>query len=319
MVWSAWLQEIHETVHSAANNHEDCRHLGTFYGGFFAPLSLTDIVRGDVAAGDSPLIYSFGAGEDISFDVVLLSMFPNATIRIFDPTPRAARHIKAVQRTLQTGKIPLRKGIDQKDQYRHYIDDTTHDISSAGVRIDALEWFREVRDMGSSLCREGLEGGCNLTHVSLALEGSDSTLRFAPIAPPRRRARRDGVSMHTLRAGDNDTNINIANNRTIEVKALTLGSIMLEMGDTRLPHIMKIDIEGAEIRVIPDMLRLFEQHDKKEWPKVLFFDFDCLLTGHVSYNRTEGYKALRSLLHVGYKLFAAGRPSLAEFTMILEQ
>lgn len=55
------------------------RVLGTDYGGW--PL-LTELTPPD------PLIYSFGVGEDISFDLAAIGEF-GATVHAFDPTPRS--------------------------------------------------------------------------------------------------------------------------------------------------------------------------------------------------------------------------------------
>ncbi|KGB54075.1 methyltransferase, FkbM family [Sphingopyxis sp. LC81] len=57
--------------------------LGTDYGGW--PL-LTAHTPAD------PLIYSFGVGEDISFDLEAIERF-GATIHAFDPTPRSRRWV----------------------------------------------------------------------------------------------------------------------------------------------------------------------------------------------------------------------------------
>ncbi len=45
----------------------------------------------------NPLVYSFGVGEDISFDLELIRLF-NATVHAFDPTPRAIAWISGQQR-----------------------------------------------------------------------------------------------------------------------------------------------------------------------------------------------------------------------------
>jgi FkbM family methyltransferase len=48
------------------------------------------------ALPDKPLVYSFGVGEDISFDLELIRLF-DATIHAFDPTPRAVAWISSQQ------------------------------------------------------------------------------------------------------------------------------------------------------------------------------------------------------------------------------
>jgi FkbM family methyltransferase len=56
--------------------------LGTEYGGWIIP---SDILN------ENSVVYSAGAGEDISFDVELANKY-FCRVYIFDPTPRAAMH-----------------------------------------------------------------------------------------------------------------------------------------------------------------------------------------------------------------------------------
>lgn len=57
--------------------------LGTDYGGW--PLLTAE-------TPDCPLIYSFGVGEDVSFDIAAIER-TEATVHAFDPTPRSLRWI----------------------------------------------------------------------------------------------------------------------------------------------------------------------------------------------------------------------------------
>lgn len=62
----------------------DC--LGSSYGRkYFAPSKL----------GPNPILVSGGVGEDVSFDVELITEF-NASAFLFDPTPRAIKHMDEV-------------------------------------------------------------------------------------------------------------------------------------------------------------------------------------------------------------------------------
>lgn len=60
-------------------------HLGTTYGGYAV-----------VPAGLGPhsIVYSFGVGEDASFDLALIERF-GATVHAFDPTPRSRAWVDA--------------------------------------------------------------------------------------------------------------------------------------------------------------------------------------------------------------------------------
>ncbi len=60
--------------------------VGTNYGGWTIPT--------DLLASDS-ICYTFGAGEDISFDIELLSTF-QCQVFCYDPTPRALEYVKSI-------------------------------------------------------------------------------------------------------------------------------------------------------------------------------------------------------------------------------
>jgi len=62
----------------------DVVRLGSSYGGWWVPRWVT---------GRPGLAYCAGAGEDITFDLALLSQ--GWTVRTFDPTPRAVAHVEA--------------------------------------------------------------------------------------------------------------------------------------------------------------------------------------------------------------------------------
>ena len=63
------------------------KRYGTEYGGFYLPINL-DLHKDSI-------VYCFGAGEDISFDVDISSKY-NCIVHVFDPTPRAIEHVKSV-------------------------------------------------------------------------------------------------------------------------------------------------------------------------------------------------------------------------------
>src|SRR5881227_3513428 len=62
----------------------DVVRLGSNYGGWWVPRWVLD---------RPGLAYCAGAGEDITFDLALLGQ--GWTVRTFDPTPRAAAHVRA--------------------------------------------------------------------------------------------------------------------------------------------------------------------------------------------------------------------------------
>jgi len=63
--------------------------LGTSYGGWWYNPELID---------SKSIVYSFGVGEDISFDVGLIEKH-GSKVHCFDPTPKAVAYMKA-------GKLP---------------------------------------------------------------------------------------------------------------------------------------------------------------------------------------------------------------------
>lgn len=68
------------------------RRFGTKYGGFYYPHTLEGLDANSV-------IYCVGAGEDISHDVDV-AYTTGAQVHIFDPTPRAIKHVALVQQVL---------------------------------------------------------------------------------------------------------------------------------------------------------------------------------------------------------------------------
>ena len=58
--------------------------LGTVYGGHSVLTSVVD---------KAPVLYSFGVGEDISFDLAMMQRF-DAQVFACDPTPRAVNFIE---------------------------------------------------------------------------------------------------------------------------------------------------------------------------------------------------------------------------------
>ena len=72
---------------------------GTEYGGFYYPKDLPKL-------NQNSIIYCVGAGEDITHDVIL-SHKTKSPVYIFDPTPRAIKHVKYVKDVLDDKEIPV--------------------------------------------------------------------------------------------------------------------------------------------------------------------------------------------------------------------
>lgn len=85
---------IHPKVVVGKVNHTcPMERLGSDYGGW--TINPTLIGKGSV-------VYSFGIGEDVSFDVAMIERF-GCMVHAFDPTPRSIEWVKAQQKS---GKIP---------------------------------------------------------------------------------------------------------------------------------------------------------------------------------------------------------------------
>lgn len=73
------------------------KQFGTNYGCFILPT--------DINLNKDSIIYSFGVGEDISFDVSL-SKHTDSKIHLFDPTPRAIEHVQFIKNAFETKTKP---------------------------------------------------------------------------------------------------------------------------------------------------------------------------------------------------------------------
>lgn len=74
------------------------KRYGTSYGGY--------VYRTPIDLDSSSILYSFGAGEDISHDI-LLSHETGAPIHIFDPTPRSFEHVAHVKAVFEDREKPV--------------------------------------------------------------------------------------------------------------------------------------------------------------------------------------------------------------------
>jgi FkbM family methyltransferase len=81
--------------------------LGTQYGVGIIPVKLLN---------SHAICYSFGAGEDISFDLELIKKF-KCKVYIFDPTPRAKNHYDELIRRINHGEM---MAIDNYSQSQYY-------------------------------------------------------------------------------------------------------------------------------------------------------------------------------------------------------
>jgi len=183
-----------------------CLHFGTEYGGHEVPYPLCWLKPGDV-------YYGFGCGEDISFDVSLADAY-DFTVRLFDPTPKAIRHVDAVIRALDTRKTPKEYRGNERNKYYH--EGIIQEISGG---VNASAWFEKIifSKVKSS----------QIDFYPWALADSDKNMSF--FEPLK------GVSQSLLKKHAGATQLSVV--------ARELSSIMAELKDKKV-SIMKIDIEG---------------------------------------------------------------------------
>lgn len=190
------------------------KRLGSKYGGWIVP---EEVLR------PGAVCYCAGAGEDITFDLALVSKY-GCEVHTFDPTPRAIAHVQKV---------------------------------AGGIR--------------------------ELHFHPVGLWDKDEVLKFyAPTDPAH-------VS-HSV--------VNLQNTATyFEAPCRSLTNLMREFGHERI-DLLKLDIEGAEQRVIASML------ESDVDVRVLCVEFDEAVTGLTAESRKRILATVASLTERGYVLAA---------------
>ncbi len=195
------------------------RH-GNVYGGW-------NIAKDSLDANS--IVYSFGIGEDISFDQSINKKY-GCKIYGFDPTPK---------------------------------------VESWLATFDNLDYF---------------------VHQQTALGAVDGTEKF--YFPDNE----DNVSMTTLQ---NATN----NSKHIEVEVARLSTLMGHLGHTRI-DLLKMDIEGSEYEVVPDILNQGLDIDQILLEMHHFFD---------SFTGEDSENLIQTLRSANYDLVSIS-DSLCEFS-----
>jgi FkbM family methyltransferase len=99
--------------------------LGTEYGGWAIPK--------DIILGKYSKVVSVGVGEDISFDLLINSLF-NCDVILVDPTTRAIRHVDEVREFYNTKQWKFSGNI-QADYKRH--------IEQLNVNFDKIKYINK--------------------------------------------------------------------------------------------------------------------------------------------------------------------------------
>ena len=253
-------------IKSQERTKDGCLRYGTPYGGHELPGRLDLFRKGDVYIG-------IGCGEDISFDLSIAAAF-GVPINLLDPTPRAMLHVGAVIDRIAAKSPPVYFS-GGSDMYSW--NGNTLRISG---ETNAKEWWSEV-------LRANLDpAGIHFYPWGLSIADGNKTF-----VPPR-----SGVS-HSLAAhGD-------AAKGAFTVPVKSFQSIVHALKDAKV-GILKIDIEGHEVVVIPQLVALFQTQEKARWPRILLFDMDCFRDGHGGQDVAGGRRCVALLESIGYELFS---------------
>ncbi len=150
----------------APKKMEGVVYLGSAYGGYAVPAGL---VRGGVGL-------SFGAGEDISFEVGAAGEL-GATVHIFDPTPRAIEHCR---RTLSGCDSPLAgrlfihpHGVWSECRWeRFYVPADPEHVSHSIVNMQNTGDYFEAQCLSPTEILRRLQLKC-VSFVKLNIEGAE--------------------------------------------------------------------------------------------------------------------------------------------------
>ena len=214
--------------------------------------------------------YGFGCGQDISFDVALAAKFPDIKIRLFDPTPAAISHVKAVLDTIQKKESPI---ISRTNPEQYIFEGNEIEISA---KYDAETFFHNVIIQDLDFNRFDFK--------PWGIWKTDTTLQFFT-----------ADEAHGSASVVSEASQGVA----LDVPVFKLETIMSEIGDEQI-DILKLDIEGAEVEVVPQLISFFTK--KQMWPSVWCFDMDVLLPHHAAHDEVAGQALMQLIKNSGYTI-----------------
>jgi hypothetical protein len=250
-----------------------CVTWGTHYGGQDLPTALC-------ALDENSIVYGFGIGEDMSYDLAIASL-TKGHVYIFDPTPRAIVHVESVLSVLRSRELPQQApGSMSKSEF--IVPGTRDKISEISAQYSFQEFFR------IHVLESGVKAEQFVFHP-WGLWDKDDTLQF-----------------NLPEKGVSGSLVGNAGSIIINAPVKSLETIMKTLGHSHV-DVLKFDIEGAELRVIPGLIKFFRSRygtDKKQWPKMILFDLDSARPHHPAYN-VEGSKVVLDMLkQEGYEIFS---------------
>jgi hypothetical protein len=242
-----------------------CVRLGTKYGGYEVPGAMPWLNADSV-------VYTVGVGEDCSFDIEFAARF-GVRVHMFDPTPRALKHFSSVQAALLSGTPPPLAA----DRPGYYVqpDGTVAEISA---QRNPTAWFLNA-------IRTGLPADRLIIHPWGIAGVTGQQIFYAP---------QSGVSHTLINKG------NAASSFQAEMK--TIADTMQLLGHDHIDF-LKLDIEGEEVNVLPQVLARF-----KDTPiKAIALDVDSMRPMHPAASRTPQMQAIMvEMQKAGYRAFSNG-------------
>lgn len=260
------------------------RLVGTNYGGYLVPSELSAWLP---TAKDKPLIiYSFGLGLDVSFDLGITSQLnalghANVSVHQFDPTPRAIKFVGAVHKALREGATSSVQG----KAHPPLAVDATAQLDAEKL-AQTLSWAASegaesrVKPQQLTLHRWGLGTGMNDESAKFYLPG-DSRCVSATTMTPSAAAGCGGMKTNRYFT---------ATLRSIETSIARLGHASV----SGAPHVLKIDVEGAELSVLRALL------DSALRPRMLLVYFDTIMPSHPARNISGAHSLIKQLQAAGY-------------------
>lgn len=152
------LPSLHKPEYSV-----DYIFLGSEYGGW-------PVVRGSLTT--SSCVYSFGVGDDISFDLATIKTF-GASVKAFDPTPRCVEWVSQAQTPHQFSFFPI--GLSDKTQLLRFSapPNAAHMSYTIGSRKASTEIVElPVKALDEILAEQG-DAGRKIDLLKMDIEGSE--------------------------------------------------------------------------------------------------------------------------------------------------
>jgi len=162
---SYWKKVLcHQEIYFRQQIRCKCDWIGSKYGGFYVVKNLL--------TKDS-IVYSFGVGEDISFDLALIEQY-GLNIYAFDPTPLAIEFVKKKNLPAQFHFESI--GISNKDETaKFYLSTDERDISGSIIdKNDNAEFIQVEMEKVSTIMEK--QNHTQVDLLKMDIEGSEYTV-----------------------------------------------------------------------------------------------------------------------------------------------